>query len=67
MDSLFEEVAAGIVVTAAQYYSSNYDKLKKSTSILSGHAYTKEILNDHLSNIQGTFCMPAYTLDKLQE
>ena len=67
MDFLFEEVAAGIVVTAAQYYSSNYDKLKKSTSILSGHTYTKEILNGHLSNIQRTFRMPAYTLDKLQE
>ena len=67
MDSLFEEVAAGIVFTSAQYYSSNYDKQKKSISILSGHAYTKQILNGHSSNIQSVFRMPAYTLDKLQE
>ena len=46
-DSLFEEVAASVVLTAAQYYSSHYDKQMRRTSILSGYAYTKEILNGH--------------------
>ena len=67
MDSLFEEVAAGVVLTAAQYYSSYFDKEKKRTSILSGHEYTKEILHGHSAVIQANFRMPSSTLDKLLE
>ena len=58
-DSLFEEVAASVVLTAAQYYSSHYDKQMRRTSILSGYAYTKEILNGHSAVIQSAFRMPS--------
>ena len=66
-DSLFEEVAAGVILTTVQYYSSNFDKKKRRTSILSGHEYTKEILSGHSAVLQRHFRMPPNTLNKLQE
>ena len=66
-DSLFEEVAAGVVLAAAQYYSSYFDKKMRRTSILSGHEYTKDVLEGHSAVLQRHFGMPPATLNKLQE
>ena len=64
---LAEKTVVASIFTAAQYYSSHYEKQARRTSTLSGHSYVQELLyQGHTSIIQMIFRMPPYTLGKLQ-